>query len=160
LPAPSVPLKIAATLGDTSTLDVTASSTGITYQSSIPGVAQVTASGVIIGQAPGATTITASYPGGASTQIPVQVTAFTPTPQSAYPLGSSQGGFASNSDIAGTLVYVADGAAGLQIMDVTSGSLLGGVVGFGGHLAVDVRVRGTLAAVALGTGGFALVDVS
>src|SRR5262249_3412065 len=53
LPTPSAPLKIIGTLGDSSTLDLTGGA-GITYQSSSPGVAQVTPSGVIIGQAPGA----------------------------------------------------------------------------------------------------------
>jgi hypothetical protein len=88
-------------------------------------------------------------------QIPVLVKNFSPAPFSAY----RTPGFAHNVDIAGALAFVADDIAGLQILDTSNGAVVG-KLSFAGQSALDVRLRGSLAAVALGAGGFALVDVT
>src|SRR5262249_27234796 len=116
----------------------------------------VTANGLVIPIAPGTTFVTVSDSlGSASVQVPVSVSAFTPAPVAAYPTP----GYAYNVAVDGSLAYVAEGLTGLQIRNVADGSTVG-QLGSGGANAVDVRLRGGLAAVALGTGGVALVDVS
>ncbi len=155
-PASPVLLQTSGLLSDGKSLDLTLASSGTTYSSSAPSVAAVDPDGRITAVAPGAATITVlDGQSGFTEQIPVLVTAFSPAPFAAY----NTPGFARNVDISGTLAFVADDTAGLQILDTASGAVVG-ALSFAGQPALDVRLRGTLAAVALGAGGFDLVDVT
>lgn len=155
-PASPVLLQTSGLLSDGKILDLTAASSGTAYSSSAPSVAAVDPDGRITAVAPGAATITVlDGQSGLTEQIPVLVTAFSPAPFAAY----NTPGFAHNVDISGTLAFVADDTAGLQILDTASGAVVG-ALSFAGQPAMDVRLRGTLAAVALGAGGFNLVDVT
>ncbi len=154
--APVARLRVSGGLADATTVDLTGVSTGTTYVSSSPLVAAVSPDGTVIPVSAGDAIIhVTNAQGGNPVDVPVTVTAFSPSPFAAY----NTPGFAHNVDIDGKLAFVADGNAGLQILDVTGGATVGKLA-FGGFPALDVRLRGKLAAVALGDGGFALVDVS
>jgi hypothetical protein len=152
---PPVLVQTAGLLSDGNTLDLTSASSGTIYGSSDPSIAAVGPDGVITAVSPGAATITVlDGQSGLSEQVPVLVTAFSPAPFAAY----DTPGYARNVDIAGTMAFIADDWAGLQVLDTASGAVVGNL-SFNGQSAQDVRVRGTLAAVALDA-GFALVDVT
>lgn len=149
-----VSLRTLGVLADGTTLDLSAAAAGTTYTSSNTSIAVVTPDGALLGVAGGSATITVQN-GGVQAQVPVTVNAFTPSPIAAY----NTPGFAYNVDVAGSLIFVADGSAGLQIHSTTSPTVVGKLA-FPGFEALSVKVRTTLAAVALGAGGVALVDVS
>lgn len=154
IPNSPVPLRSIGQLANGSSVDLTLSTAGTTYTSSNPAVAAVSADGFVLGLAGGNTTITAIN-GGVQAQIPVTVNAFNPTPIAAY----NTPGYAYDVDVKGNNIYVADGASGLQIYSATSPTVLGKLA-FPGYVALDVRVRDTIAAVAINNGGVAIVDVS
>ncbi|MEO7328211.1 MAG: fibrinogen-like YCDxxxxGGGW domain-containing protein, partial [Minicystis sp.] len=154
--APLAKLRVQGGLGDATTVDLSAGSSGTTYVSANPLVAAVSADGTVLPVSAGDTVIhIVNSQGGNAVDVPVTVTSFSPAPFAAY----NTPGFAYNVDIDGKLAFVADGPGGLQILDVTGGATVG-KLSFGGFPALDVRLRGKLAAVALGDGGFALVDVA
>jgi hypothetical protein len=151
-----VQLQAAGLLSDGKIINLSAESSGVTYSSSAPGVAAVSPDGAVVGVSAGAATITVTdSQTGSTALVPVTVTSFSPAPFAAYRTPA----FAHNVDISGTLAFVADDVAGLQILDTSSGAVVG-KLSFGGQPALDVRVRGTLAAVALGPSGFALASVA
>ncbi len=149
-------LRVLGSLSDGKTIDLSSASSGILYSSSAPGIAAVSPDGSIVGVASGSATITVIDPqSGTTRQVPVTVSAFSPVPTGAY----NTPGFAHNVDIDGSRIFVADGPGGLQIFNAFSATAIG-KLSFINNQAVDVKVSGPLAAVALGNGGFALVDVS
>jgi alpha-tubulin suppressor-like RCC1 family protein len=155
-PAQPARLRVTGVLTGGGAVDLTAASSGTTYTSSNPAVAVVSADGAVAGVSAGSAVITvADGSGSASTQVSVLVSAGSPAPSGAC----ATPGFAYNVDVDGALAFVADGQSGLLILEASSCVSLGQLA-FAGEEAVDVRVQGSLAAVALGPGGFALVDVS
>jgi hypothetical protein len=159
---PPVQLRTVGSLSDGNTIDLTSASAGTAYVSSAPGVAAVSPDGVVTGISGGPTgtststiTVTDTRSGAPPKSILVTVKEFSPLPIAAY----DTPGFAHNADISGSLIFVADGPAGLQIFNAFSPTIVGKLA-FVNQQALDVKVRGTLAAVALGAGGFVLVDVS
>jgi hypothetical protein len=176
-PAKTVQLRVLGLLADGSEMDMTRATSGIVYTSLSTAVARVSPDGEVVGVGGGSTTIRATDPQtGITAQIPVSVSAFTPSPIMAY----NTTGCAYNVDIDGSRTFVADGTGGLQIYNIVmtptpSVTPLGKLTFISpAQQAVDVKVRGTLAAVALASGtacipyassfpnpgGFALVDVS
>jgi hypothetical protein len=148
-------LRVLGLLSDGEAIDLSSASSGTTYSSSAPGIAAVSPDGSVVGVANGSATITITDPqSGTTKQVPVTVSAFSPVPIGAY----NTPGYAYNVDIDGSLIFVADGVAGLQIFNAASSTIIGKLA-FIGKTAIDVKVRGGVAAVALGA-GFALVDVS
>ena len=93
---------------------------------------------------------------GFSGQTAVTVRTFAPTPLSFVAIP----GAANNVDVNGTFAYVAAGAAGLHVVDVSdpTQSHIVGTVDTPGN-ADDVKVVGSLAYVADGTEGLRIVDV-
>jgi hypothetical protein len=153
---PTATLSVTGQLSDASTTNLTSAMGGTTYTSSDPTVAVASPDGMILGISSGYATITVTAGQPAmTTQVPVLVTAYSPSALASY----NTPGHAYDVDVAGNLAFVADGAAGLQIIDTTGGTTVGKLA-FTGQTVVDVRVRGQLAAVALGTGGFGLVDIA
>lgn len=152
-------LSVTGILTDGTELDLTSSLRGTNYNSSDLTIANfaVTDGLVYAGQS-GAAVITASNNGfNASARVTVKT--FSPTALSyldiPYP------GYANNVDVSGNYAYVADGPAGLLVVDV-SNPLTPGIVGTldtSGN-ANDVRVVGNLAYVADGISGLQIIDVT
>jgi hypothetical protein len=104
----------------------------------------------------GTATITVSNSGHAATAT-VSVQDFSPTALSFLPIP----GFANDVVVAGNYAYIAAGAAGLQVVDVSDllHPFLAGSLATSGN-ANDVRVAGNLAFVADGAAGVEIIDVS
>ena len=104
----------------------------------------------------GTCTITATN-GGRSAQATIIVQTFAPIALSAIAIP----GYANNVDVSGNFAYVAAGAAGLQVVDVSDPEQpqIVGALDTPGN-ANDVRVVGTLAYIADGAAGLHLIDVS
>src|ERR1700688_4708941 len=104
----------------------------------------------------GTATITVSNSGHAATAT-VTVQDFSPTALSSLPIP----GFANDVVVAGNYAYIAAGAAGLQVVDVSDllHPFLAGSLATSGN-ANDVRVAGNLAFVADGAAGVEIIDVS
>ncbi|MEO7328212.1 MAG: Ig-like domain-containing protein, partial [Minicystis sp.] len=155
-PAQSVQLQVSGLLTNATTVPWSNAATGVTYSSTDPSVAAVSSDGTVIGRSAGSATIfITDGPSGLSTQVDVQVEQNAPAPSNACAMA----GFAYNVDLDGNRAFVADGLGGLRIVNVDNCTPLG-LLAFPGKRVVDVRVRGSLAAVALAEDGFALVDVS
>jgi hypothetical protein len=142
---------------DGSTIDLTSHTRGTTYQSSDLTVASFgTTDGEIFAGRNGGAVLTAANSGFTATAS-ISVSAFSPIPLSWLTIP----GYANNVRTIGNLCYVAAGAAGLQIVDVTNRrapQILGSYDTAGN--ADDVRVIGTTAYVADGPGGLVVIDVS
>ena len=150
-------LQVTGHLIDGRTLGLTSRARGTNYQSSDLTVASFGAvDGQVFAGANGTATIAVSN-SGFSAQVLVSVRSFAPTALSFLPIP----GYANNVDVAGDFCYVAAGAAGLQIVDVSSRSSPRIVASFdtAGN-ANDVRVAGSFAYVADGASGLQIVDVS
>src|SRR6266404_2048291 len=94
-----------------------------------------------------------------SATVPGTVQSFTPTALSFVDIP----GFANNVDVKGTQAYIANGANGLVIVDVSMPSspvLLGSLSLPGTSKGVDVDAIRQIAVVALGTNGLAVVNVA
>jgi hypothetical protein len=104
----------------------------------------------------GSATVTVSVPGH-SAAVPVTVRTFSPTALAFLPIP----GFANGVDVAGNYAYVAAGATGLFVVDVSSlgAPFIAGSVDTPGN-ANWVRVAGGLAYVADGPDGLLVIDVS
>jgi hypothetical protein len=104
----------------------------------------------------GTATITVSNGSHAATAT-VNVQDFSPTALSFLPIP----GFANDVVVAGNYAYIAAGAAGLQVVDVSdlAHPFLAGSLATSGN-ANDVRVAGNLAFVADGPAGLEIIDVS
>ncbi|MDQ3279905.1 MAG: Ig-like domain-containing protein, partial [Acidobacteriota bacterium] len=142
---------------DGSTIDLTSQSRGTRYTIADLTIASFSQTdGLIFAGRNGETVLSASV-AGFTGSAPIRVSSFAPVAlaQLAIP------GYANNVDVSGNFAYVAAGAAGLQIVDVTNrvAPRIVGALDTPGN-ANDVRVVGTTAYVADGTSGVQMVDVS
>ncbi len=150
-------LMVTGHLKDGTTLDLTSTARGTSYLSSDLLVCTVgPPDGRIFAGGDGVCTITIAN-AGSMTQATATVTTFTPKALAKLDLP----GFANAVDVSGSYAYVAAGAAGLQVVDVTDRTkpVIVGALDTPGN-ANDVRVVGTVAFVADGSAGLRLVDVS
>lgn len=150
-----VQLRVTRANSDGSTVDLT-TAPGTTYQSSNPNVAIVDDFGSVAGVAGGLSSVTARN-GNSTGQVPVTVSTFTPGPLSSITIP----GYANTVNVVGNYAFVAAGAAGLQVVDITnrSGPFIAGALDTPGN-ANDVKVTGNLAYVADGPAGLQIIDVS
>jgi hypothetical protein len=151
-------LQVQALLRDGSTVDLTAASRGTAYSSSDLAVCNFgSEDGQIFAGQPGRCTVTVSN-GTFSSEILVEVQDFTPVGLSFLPIPTD--GYANNVDVNGNYAYVAAGAAGLHIVDISNRSnprILSSVDTPGN--ANDVRVVDQIAYIADGRSGLQIVDV-
>jgi alpha-tubulin suppressor-like RCC1 family protein len=155
---PSLPsrLRVSGLLSDSSVVDWSTASSGVTYLSSDPTVAAVSADGTVVARGPGSAFISITDgPSGLSTGVGVDVSQSAPFASNACAVP----GFSYRVDLDGDRAFVAAGLGGLQILNTDDCTPLG-ALGFPGKSVVDVRLRGSLAALALGVDGLALVDVT
>jgi hypothetical protein len=147
---------VTGTLKDGTTLDLTSTGRGTSYSSSNLAVASFgIVPGEVFGGTNGTATVTATN-AGFSSQATVSVRSFAPQALAFLPIP----GFANNVDVAGNYAYVAAGAAGLVVVDVTDrrAPRIVGTQDTPGN-ANDVRVVGRYAYVADGTSGLQIIDV-
>jgi hypothetical protein len=139
------------------TINLTAISRGTIYASSNPFIANFGATdGLVFAGNNGSATITVTN-NGFTAAAQVSVSSFAPTALSFVTIP----GFANNVDVSGNFAYVAAGATGLQVLDVTdrrSPHVVGSLDTPGN--ANDVRVVGTRAYVADGTAGLRVIDIT
>jgi hypothetical protein len=150
-------LRITGQLIDGHTLDVTSRRYGTTYASSDLLIANFgPEDGRIYAGNNGAATLTITA-GGHSTTAAVTVEQFSPRNISFLPIP----GFANSVSVVGHYAYVAAGAEGLQVADVSdlAHPFIAGFT-FTRENANDVRVVGSLAFVADGRSGLTVIDVS
>lgn len=141
---------------DGSTVNLTADP-GTNYSSSDLNICNFGAEkGRIFAANNGSCTITATN-GGLSAQATVAVQTFAPTPLTFVSIP----GTTNNVDVSGDFAYVAAGASGLRIVNVSNRSapILAGSLDTPGN-AQDVQVIGNLAYVADGTSGMRIIDVT
>ena len=139
------------------TIDLTATSRGTNYASSNLQICNFGAeNGRVYGGSNGTCAITVTN-SGLSTTAQVTVNFFVPTALSYIAIP----GYANNVDVAGNYAYVAAGATGLQIVDVTDrrNPRIVGALDTTGN-ANDVRILGNLAYVADGSAGLQIIDVT
>ena len=150
-------LLVTGTLVDGRTIDITSSRYGTTYESSDLLVANFgPEDGRIYGGQDGQATITVRNLGFVA-QSQVEVRVFVPQAVSSLPLP----GFPNGIDVQGDYAYIASGAAGLLVVDVSvlSSPTLVAVVDTPGN-ANDVRVEGDRVYVADGANGVLIFDLS
>ena len=150
-------LAVTGNLIDGSTIDLTSTTTGTNYVSSDLLICNFGApDGRVFAGNNGSCDVTVSN-SGIEAIVPVTVTTFTPTPLSSVAIP----GFANNVDVSGDIAYVAAGATGLQVVDVSDrGAPV--IIGSGdtpGN-ANDVKVIGNFALVADGSAGLQVFDIS
>ncbi len=108
-------LTVLGHLQDGNTVDLTATARGTNYTSSDLSVCNFSLiSGQVFAGAEGTCTVTATN-NGFSAQATLTIRPFAPIALSALPIP----GYANNVDVTGSFAYVAAGAAGLQVVDVT-----------------------------------------
>lgn len=150
-------LDVTGTLIDGFPIDLTSTALGTNYLSSDLAVCSFgLADGLLFGGADGTCTVTVTNNGFSAT-AQVTVKSFSPTALSFVDLP----GFGNNVDVAGDLAYVAAGAAGLVVVDVSDREApqILATADTAGN-ANDVKVAGDLAFVADGVAGVAIFDVS
>jgi len=151
-------LTVTGRLIDGNSINLTSRSRGTNYSSSNLAVANFGAvDGLVFAGSDGVATVTVSNNGFTAPPVQVIVTSFAPTALSFLSIP----GFANNVDVSGNFAYVAAGAAGLQVVDVTdrrSPHIVGSLDTPGN--ANDVRVVGNRAYVADGSAGLQIIDVS
>ncbi len=150
-------LAVTGILIDGSTIDLTRKSTGTTYASSNLQVASfgLTDGEVFAGQSGTANVTVANA--GKQFVVAVKVETFQPVALSAITIP----GYANNVDVAGDYAFVAAGAAGLQVVDVSNRanpSIVGSLDTDG--TAIDVRIFGNYAYLADGPSGLKIIDIS
>src|SRR5439155_7700771 len=138
------------------TLDLTADSRTSYSSINLNACNFGTTKGQVFAGQPGSCTITINN-NTLSVQVPGTVQSFTPAPLSFVDIP----GFANNIDVSGNYAYVAAGAAGLEIVDVTNHSSPRIVASrsLPGN-ANDVKVVGNYAYVASGSAGLQIVNVA
>lgn len=142
---------------DGTEIDLNSRALGTTYQTSDITVANFgLVDGEVFAGREGTAQITVSN-NGKATLVDVLVREFEPVALSSIEIP----GYANNVVVQGDYAYVAAGAAGLQIVDVTQRSepVIVGALALDGT-AVDVKIDGTRAYVAVGEAGLAVVDVA
>ena len=151
-------LTVTGQLSGGGTVDLTSIASGTNYTSSDLGICNFGAqNGRVFAGANGSCTVTASN-GGFSATTSIVVTSFAPVALSSIDIP----GYANNVDVNGGFAYVAAGATGLQILDVSvpTAPVIVGSVDTPGN-ANDVKVVGDLAFVADGeVGGLQIIDVA
>lgn len=150
-----VQLRVTRANSNGSVADLT-TAPGTTYQSSNPNAAIVDDFGLVAGVGPGPASITVRN-GNSTVQVPVTVSSITPRPLSSISIP----GYANTVRIKGNYAFVAAGAAGLQIINVSdrNAPLIGGALDTPGN-ANDVKVVGDTAYVADGPAGLQIIDVT
>jgi hypothetical protein len=140
------------------TLDLTSTQRGTNYSSSNLSICNFGApDGNVFAGSNGVCTITATNHGHSATTTG-SVQSFSPTAVSFVAVP----GFANSVDVSGDFAFVAAGASGLQVVNVSSDRTHPTVVS---SLAItgnanDVALAGNIAYVAMGTSGLAAVDVT
>ncbi|MFN7938832.1 MAG: Ig-like domain-containing protein [Bryobacteraceae bacterium] len=155
-PEASVQLAIRGTLRDNSTLDLTPTSRGTTYSSSNLTICNFGAEpGRVFAGNPGTCVITIRN-SGFEAQVPITVRNFAPVPLSNLALPG-----ALAIEVVGNTAYVAAGAAGLHIVNITNRNAptLLRTLPLPGT-AKDVRISGNTAYVAAGSEGLHLVNIT
>lgn len=150
-------LNVTGRLIDGNPINLTSRSRGTNYNSSNLAVANFGAvDGLVFAGNDGAATITVSNSGFMAV-AQVSVSSFVPTALSFIAIP----GFANNVDVAGNFAYVAAGATGLQVVDVTDrrAPRIVGALDTPGN-ANDVKVVGNTAYVADGAAGLRIIDVT
>jgi len=148
---------VTGNLKDGTTINLTARSRGTTYSSSNLTIASFgSVDGQIFGGSAGTATVTVTN-GGHTATAAVTVRTFAPQALSFLPLP----GFANNVDVAGNYAYVAAGAAGLVVVNVTNRTApsIVATLDTSGN-ANDVKVVSGIAYVADGASGLQIIDVS
>ena len=157
-PQSSRQLSVVGTMLDGATIDLTSTGKGTNYTSSNLTICNFGATDgeIFSGSVTGNCTITATN-NGFTAEASGAVAPFSPEALSSIAIP----GFANSVDIGGDFAYVAAGAAGLQVVDVTDrrNPQLAGSVDTPGN-ANDVKVVGTTAYVADGSQGLQVIDVS
>lgn len=150
-------LVVTGHLKDGTTIDLTSTARGTQYNSSDLTIANFgSPDGMVFAGSDGSAVITVSNSGFVAT---ASVTVRSSTPQTlgfvAIP------GFANNVDVSGNYAYVAAGAAGLQVVDVTDrrNPVVVAALDTPGN-ADDVKVVGSLAYVADGPAGLRILGVA
>ncbi|HEX3125695.1 MAG TPA: Ig-like domain-containing protein [Thermoanaerobaculia bacterium] len=150
-------LDVKATLIDGVEIDARSRRYGTNYSSDNLAVAGFGAEdGVVFAGEEGNAIVTVSI-GAASATTTVLVQSYSPTAFAFLPLP----GFPNGVAVSGDHAYVASGAAGLHVVDVSNldAPVLRGTANTPGN-ANDVRVEGNLAYVADGASGLQIVDVA
>jgi hypothetical protein len=148
-------ISVTGTLIDNNTIDLTPRARGTTYTFSPLNIAMVspTFDGRVVGINNGSTTLTIAN-NGFTAAVPVTVARFSPTLVGSVNLNA----YGNDVAVSGNYAFVAAGAGGLKIIDLTTRTIVGTYPTKGS--SNDVEVRGTLAYLAEGTGGMQIVDVS
>lgn len=150
-------LTVTGRLKDGTSLGLTSTLRGTNYSSSDLNVCNFgSPDGRVFAASNGACTITVTN-SGLTAQSLGTVNSFTPTPLSFVAIP----GFPNNVDVSGNFAYVAAGAAGLQVVNVSNRAapVLVASLDTPGN-ANDVRVVGNLAYVADGTSGLRIIDIT
>jgi hypothetical protein len=150
-------LTVTGALQDGTTINLTSTTRGTNYLSSNLDVCDFGfPDGRVFGGQNGPCTITVTNSGHTDTATG-SVTNFTPVPLGFVNLP----GYANNVDVAGNFAYVAAGAAGLQIVNVSNRAAPVVVAAFDtpGN-ANDVRVLGNFAYVADGGSGLQIINIT
>ena len=140
------------------TLDLTSTQRGTNYSSNNLSICNFGApDGNVFAGSNGICTVTATNHGHSATTAG-SVQSFSPTAVSFVTIP----GFANSVDVSGNFAFVAAGASGLQVVNVSSDRTQPSVVS---SLAItgnanDVALAGNIAYVAMGTSGLAAVDVT
>jgi len=151
-------LTVTGRLIDGNFINLTSRSRGTNYSSSNLAVANFGAvDGLVFAGSDGAATVTVSNNGFTAPAVQVNVSSFAPAALSFVTIP----GFANNVDVSGNFAYVAAGAAGLQVVDVTDRRAphIVGSLDTSGN-ANDVRVVGNRAYVADGSAGLKIIDIT
>jgi large repetitive protein len=153
----STPLHVTGILIDGNSLDLTARSSGTNYASSDLSIVSFgTTDGEIFGGRAGTATVTVTN-SGKQFNVAVTVEAFAPVVLSAIDMP----GYANNVDVAGDYAYVAAGAAGLQVVDISDRKHPAIVASLDTDgVAIDVRVVGDFVYVADGQAGLQIVNIA
>lgn len=150
-------LNVRATLIDNSVVDLTSRARGTTYSSNDLNICNFGAlDGRVFAGQPGSCTITVNA-AGRTVNVPGVIQTFQPRPLSQISIP----GYANNVAVNGGYAYVAAGATGLQVVNVSNPNspVIVGARDTAGN-ANDVRLVGDLAYVADGTNGLVIINVA
>lgn len=153
-----VSLRVSGTLLDGSTIDITPASMGTNYSASPLNLCSVGVNpGEIAVTGAGTCTVTVTNSGLSDVAV-LNVSRFFPSPVSLVSLPST--GFPNNVDYQDNYAYVAGGADGLYVVDVSDPSRPVHIATLGlAGVANDIKVRGGLAVIASDTAGVHIVDI-
>jgi hypothetical protein len=153
----SAQLTVTGVLLDGSTINLTSRSSGTTYTSSNLSIVSFGANdGEIFGGASGTASVTVAN-SGKQFVVAVTVQSFQPAALSSVAIP----GYANNVDVAADHAFVAAGAAGLQVVDVSDRVHPAVVAGLDTDgVAIDVRIVGRFAYLADGAAGLKIVDIA